>query len=76
MKYSEMTDTELFIMALDKAGYIDVEPTSEELRQCFLDYVDTGAWSNVYYEEDNIPYSDNGEEISHREMAIALIRLK
>lgn len=75
MKYSEMSDQELFVMALDNAGYIDVEPTEEELRQCFLDYVDTGAWSNVIY-EDNIPYSDNGEEISHREMAIALIKLR
>lgn len=75
MKFSEMSNQELFFKALDKAGYIDVEPNEENVRQCFLDYIDTGEWSNVYY-EDNIPYSDNGEEIDIREMAIGLIRLR
>jgi dimeric dUTPase (all-alpha-NTP-PPase superfamily) len=41
--------------ALEKAGY-DTEPTEENLRECFRDYVDTGAWVNVE-EEDIDEYS-------------------
>jgi hypothetical protein len=41
--------------ALKKAGY-DLEPTERNLRECFRDYVDTGAWANVE-EEDVDEYS-------------------
>jgi hypothetical protein len=36
---------------LDEAGYGEHEPTTESLVRCFLDYVDTGAFSNLDYDE-------------------------
>jgi dimeric dUTPase (all-alpha-NTP-PPase superfamily) len=53
--------------ALDKAGY-DMEPTEENLRECFMDYVDTGAWLDI--EEEDI------EEISIEDICHNLMRLK
>lgn len=73
MKYSEMTDTELFILALDKAGYIDVEPSEESIKDCFMDYIDCGQFPNVDIDDYGVTYYDN-EEITVREMAINLIR--
>ena len=37
---------ELIKQALAVAGY-DVEPTVDALRECFADYVDSGAWENL-----------------------------
>lgn len=76
MKYSEMTDTELFILALDSAGYIDVEPSEESVKDCFMDYVDGGAWGNLFVENGTLFCDDYGqEEITARNMAVALIKL-
>ena len=65
---------ELIKQALAVAGY-DVEPTVDALRECFADYVDSGAWSNLHLVEGEVE-SDNGEIItSIKAMARALIRL-
>lgn len=37
--------------ALVCAGYRDLQPTKENLISCFLDYVDSGSWSNLSMEE-------------------------
>jgi hypothetical protein len=75
MKFSEMADQELFSKALDKAGYIDLEPTEQNVRDCFIDYACSGAWGNVEVDfETNDISTDNGEEITSREMAIGLIK--
>ncbi len=53
--------------ALEKAGY-DMEPTEDNLRKCFRDYVDCGAWSDV--EEEDI------DEYSVEDICRNLLRLK
>lgn len=53
--------------ALEKAGY-DCEPTEENLKDCFMDYVLSGAWSNLDIEE--------AQELTLYEMCHALIKLK
>lgn len=32
---------------LDAAGYIHDEPTEENVRNCFADYVDAGYWRDI-----------------------------
>ena len=65
---------ELIKQALAVAGY-DVEPTVDALRECFADYVDSGAWSNLHLVDGEVEF-DNGEIItSIKTMCKALIRL-
>lgn len=64
----------LISTALKVAGY-DAEPTAENLIQCFKDYVDGGAWSNLHFESGQV-FWDNGEVVdSVVQMAKALIGL-
>lgn len=62
---------ELIVKALELAGYA-VQPTVENLRQCFLDYVDSGVWHNLDLQQaqDEIAHG----EIGVKQMAKALIR--
>lgn len=66
-KYIELIDTELIQKALIKAGY-DVEPTEENLRECFGDYADCGVWSNIELEDV--------KEITITEMCKELLSLR
>lgn len=43
--------TVLIRRALDAAGYTDQEPTEENLRCCFYDYVVAGYWQNIDWED-------------------------
>ncbi|KLU61836.1 hypothetical protein CEB3_c17540 [Peptococcaceae bacterium CEB3] len=63
-----MEDEKLFRLALRKAGYhYDPEVSaSQQLKECFIDYVDAGYWQNLTL--------DDIEEISCQEMARALLR--
>ena len=61
-----MTEYELIKRALQNAGY-DCTPNESNLIQCFMDYLDTGAWGNLDEEEVN--------ELTVIEMCNALIRL-
>ena len=36
---------------LKVAGYVDLEPTLDNLKACFLDYVDCGYWHNLNYDD-------------------------
>lgn len=77
MKYSEYSDTELFAKALDEAGYSDLSPIEENIIECFMDYVDTGAWENMFIQDGELCCDDyDAEEITPRSMAIALIKLR
>ena len=62
---------ELIVKALELAGYA-VQPTVENLRQCFLDYVDAGVFRDLHVEQaqDEIAHG----EIGVKQMAKALIR--
>ena len=61
-----MSEYELIELALQNAGY-DCAPTERNLINCFMDYVDTGAWGNLDEEEVN--------DLTVIEMCNALIRL-
>lgn len=64
---------ELIQKALSKAGYTS-EPTEENLIECFMDYVDCGAWNNLTSEDtlDDI----NLGLITVENMCMAILRLK
>lgn len=55
--------------ALEKAGY-DVEPTEENLRECFHDFVDCGAWANLSYDDGDL------DEYSIEEICQNFMRFK
>lgn len=42
---------EMYRQALDAAGYHHAPPTDQAVRECFVDYVDAGFWSNVDLED-------------------------
>jgi hypothetical protein len=58
----------LYAKTLDVAGYGHEDPTEENVRNCFADYVDAGIWRNLNLEDC--------EEITTADMCAALIRLK
>lgn len=66
--FKQRIDRVLIISALDAAGYEYEEPTEELLRECFMDYVDCGYWHDIEIEDV--------EDITTRDMAIALIKTK
>lgn len=52
VKFNSMED--MIQSALNKAGYIDMEPTEANLRECFSDYVSSGIWENVHYDDGDL----------------------
>ena len=64
--------TDLIQQALTKAGY-DSQPTERNLAQCFLDYVDSGIFSNLTTDEAEDMITDG--EITINDMCRALMRL-
>lgn len=52
---------------LDAAGYHHVPATEKNVRECFMDYVDAGYWSNLHL--------DDVDEITTEEMCRALLKL-
>lgn len=42
---------ELVEKVLDRCGYSHLEPTEENLIECFLDYCDHGVFGNLSYDE-------------------------
>jgi hypothetical protein len=62
-----LIDTELIQKALTVAGY-NCEPTEQNLRECFGDYVDSRIWSNV--EQEDV------QEMTITEMCQGLLSLK
>lgn len=50
MKFN--SENEMIKSTLDKAGYGFMEPTEENLRECFSDYVDCGVWADIDFTED------------------------
>jgi hypothetical protein len=46
-----MTLQERIRKALDRAGYHELEPTENNLKECFLDYVAGGYYGNLTLEE-------------------------
>lgn len=51
---------------LDAAGYDHADPTEENVRSCFLDYVAAGYWENVSLEDV--------DDITLDEMCLNLLR--
>ena len=64
--------TNLIQQALSKAGY-DSQPTESNLVECFLDYVDSGIFSNLTSDEAEDMITDG--EITVNDMCRALMRL-
>lgn len=51
---------EMIQKTLYKSGYMDMEPSEDNLRECFMDYVDSGVWSNIRYDDEDLhEYSVN-----------------
>lgn len=48
------TAEEMIQATLNKVGYLDMKPTEDNLRECFMDYVDCGIWSNIRYDDDDL----------------------
>lgn len=58
--------TRIMREALDAAGYHHAPATEESVRECFMDYVDSGYWSNLTAD-------DVDDDIHVGEMCRALI---
>ena len=58
--------------ALTKAGY-DSQPTESNLTECFLDYVDSGVFSNLTTDEAEDMIEEG--ELTVNDMCRALLRL-
>lgn len=58
----------IYRRVLDIAGYEHEEPTEDNVRGCFSDYVDSGFWSNLDLEDV--------EEITTAEICRAFCKLK
>lgn len=63
----------LITKALNSSGY-NYEPTEQNLVDCFLDYVDSGAWSNLQLDEAKEMIKDG--ELTVEQMCKSLIRIK
>ena len=64
--------TNLIQKALTKAGY-DSQPTESNLTECFLDYVDSGVFADLTYDEAEDMIEEG--EITVNDMCRALMRL-
>lgn len=68
-KFTDGIERSQIRRALDAAGYTyDGDPTEEQLRECFGDYVDAGIWSDLSLNDI--------EGLSVAEMCKALIRIR
>ena len=63
----------LIQQTLSHCGY-DSQPTERNLAQCFLDYVDTGAFSNLTYDEAADMILEG--ELTVNDMCQALLNLR
>jgi hypothetical protein len=52
--YRFNSDEEMIKTALDKVGYGFMEPSEENLRECFDDFVSCGVWSDLRYDDEDI----------------------
>jgi hypothetical protein len=64
---------ELIQKVLDHCGY-EGEPTEELLIECFLDYVDSGVFGNLDYDEAKNLIEDG--EISVKTMCSNLLKVR
>lgn len=64
--------TNIIQQALIKCGY-DSQPTERNLTQCFLDYVDSGVFSNLTTDEAEDMIEEG--EITVNDMCRALMKL-
>lgn len=56
----------LYRAALDAAGYCHLDATDQNVRDCFIDYVDAGVFSNLSIEDV--------DDLTLQEMAAGLIK--
>lgn len=63
---------ELIRKTLDHCGYNEEEATEENLANCFLDYVDSGIFGNLDYEEAKQDIEDG--EISFKMICYNLLK--
>lgn len=54
MLFKFNSNEEMIQNTLNKVGYLDMKPTEDNLRECFMDYVDSGIWSNIRYDDDDL----------------------
>jgi hypothetical protein len=54
---------ELILHALEAVGYHGLEPTVENLIQCFHDFVDAGIWHDLNLQDGHV-YFSNGDELT------------
>lgn len=60
--------------ALDRSGYTHLEPTEENLIECFLDYVDNGVFGNLDYDEAKQEIEDG--DITIKQICLNLIKFR
>jgi len=65
-------ENRLFQMALDHAGY-ESRPSAESVLDCFLDYVDSGCFGDLYI-SDTRDMIESGE-ITAETAALALLQV-
>jgi hypothetical protein len=63
-----ITDKTKIRKALDRAGYRGIAATENNLRECVMDYADTGAWRNM--EPEDV------QDLTVDEMVRGIMRLK
>lgn len=54
MLFKFNSNEDMIQATLNKVGYFDMIPTEDNLRECFMDYVDYGIWSNIRYDDDDL----------------------
>lgn len=54
MLFKFNSNEDMIQATLNKVGYFDMKPTEDNLRECFMDYVDYGIWSNIRYDDDDL----------------------
>jgi hypothetical protein len=65
---------ELIQKVLDRCGYSHLEPTTENLQICFLDYVDGGVFRELDYDEAKELIEEG--EISIKTMCYNLLKVR
>jgi hypothetical protein len=65
---------ELITKVLNHCGYSHLEPTEANLIECFLDYVDSGAFGNLDYEEAKQDIADG--DITFKQICYNLLKTR
>jgi hypothetical protein len=65
---------ELITKVLDHCGYSHLEPTEENLIECFLDYAASGSFGNLDYDEAKQDIEDG--DITLKQICYNLLKVR